>query len=87
MTGLFYVLIALGIVFVVWGYANEEKLIAFEDKMMVKIRRKFGMSESHTDCKKQAEYNKSARVDAVRKQQRKDNRRRPFSADMPRTAA
>lgn len=77
MTGLFYVLVAVGIVFVVWAYANEEKLIAFEDKMMAKIRRKFGG---------QAEQNKPARVSAVKKQRTK-NGRRPFSDNMPRTAA
>lgn len=33
MAGLFYIMVAVGIVFVVWGYANEEKLISFEDKI------------------------------------------------------
>lgn len=77
MTGLFYVLVAVGIVFVVWAYANEEKLIAFEDKMMIKIRRRFV-------C--QSQQNKSAQVTSVRKGNGK-NSRRPFSDKMPRTAA
>lgn len=77
MTGLFYVLVALGIVFVVWAYANEEKLVAFEDKMMANLRRKY--------AKKQPQ-NKSARVSAVRKQNGK-NSRRPFSDNMMRKSS
>lgn len=74
MTGLFYILCALGIVFVVWGYANEDKLIAFEDKIVLKLRRRF---------KKQSSRKSAPRVVDAKKAQRAASR----PARMPRTAA
>lgn len=41
MTGLFYIVVAVGIVFVVWAYANEKRLIAIEDKLWAAIKAKF----------------------------------------------
>lgn len=38
MTGLFYVLVAVGIVFVVLAYVHEEILIDFEDKLWAKVK-------------------------------------------------
>lgn len=38
---MFEIICAIGIVFVVWGYANEQKLIDFEDRTMEKLKIKF----------------------------------------------
>lgn len=83
MTGLFYIMIALGIVFAVWAYANEEKLIKFEDRLYLKISRRLKKNPSE---KAVAPSGKNAQFSAVKKQPRKTPRR-PFSTDMPRTAA
>lgn len=35
--GLFYILIAVAIAFIIWGRANEKKLIAYENKIITAV--------------------------------------------------
>lgn len=74
MTGLFYVLIALGLAFVVWGDFNQKKLIDFENKIIEYVL-------GYISQKKASEKKRAPRV--VKSQKPRGN----YPADMPRTAA
>lgn len=37
-TGLFYLLCAVAIVFVIWGYIHKESLIDFEDRVWARVK-------------------------------------------------
>lgn len=70
-TGLFYILLAAAIVFVIWGYAHEESLIDFENSVWARVkhfirkikkRRALGGNRAHGNMKKQhLNYNDSPR--------------------------